>query len=80
MARQPNPSQVDLEKVSGNNTALYQREELPPPGIPVPTHVYPLQIDDGVLTEAEVDTALCSLRVNMAGEHMHLRDNQSIRG
>ena len=76
LARQPNPSHADLEKVSGDNTALYQREKLSPLGRPVPTHVYPLQIDDGVSTEAEVDAAVYRLRVNMAGDHMHLQANQ----
>ena len=66
-ARQPNTSLKDLKKVSGDYAALYQREEPSPTRRPVPIHVVSFQIDDRVLTEAEVEAAVRLLRVNRVG-------------
>ena len=73
-ARQPNPLRADLEKVSRYYAAPYQREDLSPPGRPVPTHVTPFQIDDRFLKEAEAEAKFCLLRMNNSGVHMHLKD------
>ena len=55
MERQPNPSWEDLEMISGDYAALYQREDPYPPGRSFFTHVAPFQIDDKIPTEAEVE-------------------------
>ena len=72
-ARQPNSLWLNLEKVSWCNAALYQKEYLSPPGIPVLIHVDPFQIDSGVTMEAEVKASVRFMRVNRAGVHMHLQ-------
>ena len=46
-----------------------------PPERTVPTHVYPLQIDNGVLTEAELEAAVRWLRMDRAGDNSNLRAN-----
>ena len=73
LARQLNPSQADLEKVSWDYSALYQWEDPSPPGRPVPTHVSPFKIDNGVSIEAEVEAEVPQLRVNRAGGHTNLQ-------
>ena len=67
---------MDLEKVYMDYAVLYCREDPPPTGIPFPNHVAPFKIDNRVPTEAEVETAVCRLRLNRAGVHMHLRSEQ----
>ena len=42
MEQQLNPSRADLEKISGNHAALYQREDPPPPGAATPKPFFPL--------------------------------------
>ena len=59
--------------VSGDYAALYQREDLPPPGSPSPTHVYPLQIKNRVPTEAGVEAEVFWLRKNRSGGHTYLQ-------
>ena len=73
LVRQHNPTRVDLEKVYRYYIELHHWEETSPPGIPVATHIAPFQIDNGVLTEAEVETELHCLRVNRAGTYTHMR-------
>ena len=73
LVRQPNPSQVELEKVYRYYTELHHWEETSPSGIPVATDINPFKIDNGVLTEVEVEKEVHHLRVNRAGTHTHLR-------
>ena len=51
----------------GYYAALYQHEKPPPPlGRPLLIHVAPFQIKDGVLSEAEVEAAVLSIKQNKA--------------
>ena len=72
-ASQPNPSCEDLEKVYRYYATLYQQEDQSPTERPVPTHISPFQINNGVLTEEEVVAAVRQLRVNSAAGHTHLQ-------
>ena len=74
-ARAPNPSWVDMDKVTGYYAALYRREDLTPPGGPVMTHVMSFMIKDDVPTEADVEAAVRCLCQNKAGVHMQLRSD-----
>ena len=57
-SRQPNPSREDLAKISGEYDVLYQRKDHYLPGHPLPTHISPFQIEDGVLSEEVVEMAV----------------------
>ena len=51
--RAPNPSQDNMEKVTGDFRNLYQREESQPPVITLENHVDPLQVNDSTSSETE---------------------------
>ena len=48
LEQQPNPSRADLAKVSRDYYTLYQRDYPSPPGRPLPIHISPFQIEDGL--------------------------------
>ena len=66
-ARSPKPSWTDTDNVRGDFHTLYQREEPHNPGIPLATHVDPVQVNDATPSEAEVEAAVCCLRPLKAG-------------
>ena len=60
-------------KVMRDYTALYQREDLTPPGRPVPTHFTLLRINDDTHTEVEVEVEVRHLRLKKLCYQTHLR-------
>ena len=68
----PNPSRTDTEKVRGYFHTLYQSKEPQLPGIPLATHVDPVQVNDKTPLKAEVEAAIFRLRPFKAGRHTHL--------
>ena len=69
----PNPSWADMEKVTGFFWTLYQKEELQPLGIPLTTHMDPVQFNYPKPLKAEVEAAFRCLRPFKAGGHTHIR-------
>ena len=61
-----------MEKVRGDFQTLYQREEPHPPGLPLATHVEPVQVNDVTPLEAEVETEFRRLHPLKSGRHAHL--------
>ena len=56
----------------GDYADLYHRENPPPPGQYVPTHVTPFNIDDATITEVKIKAEVRRLRRNRACGHIHL--------
>ena len=54
MARQPNPSRVDLSNISGDYDTMFQSEDPSPLWRPIPIHIEPFQVEDGVTSDVEV--------------------------
>ena len=54
LARQPNPSRVDLSDISRDYAAMFQREDPSPLWRPIPIHIEPFQVEDGVTSDVEV--------------------------
>ena len=67
-----NPSCTDMDKVRGDFQTLYQREDPHTPGLPLETHVDPVQVNYLTPSEADVETAIRRLRSLKAGVHTHL--------
>ena len=61
----PNPYRSDTEKVMG--------AEPHPPGIPLETHVDPLQVNNDTPLEAEVEAVVCCMHLFKSGGHTHRR-------
>ena len=63
-----------MEKVRGDFQTLYQREETPPPGLPLVTHVDLAEVSYNISleAEAEVEALVQRLRPHRAGGHTHL--------
>ena len=70
--RAPNPSRTNMEKFRGDFQTLYQSEEPHPPGIPLATHMDPVQLNDETPSEAEVEAAVRRVCPLKAGKHTHL--------
>ena len=62
-----------MENVRGDFQTLYQQEDPHPPGIPLETHVEPVQVNNATPSEAEMETVVRILRPLKAGGHTHLR-------
>ena len=63
---------VNTEKVMGDYSTLYQRQEPTHTGRPVPTHVMKFRINNDIPREADVEAEVPHLLLNKAGGHMHL--------
>ena len=71
-ARELNPSETDMEKFRGDFQTLYQKEETHTPGLPLTTHVKPVNMNNNIPLEAEVEAAVCRLCPHRAVGHTHL--------
>ena len=62
-----------MEKVRGDFQTLYQREETPPPGLPLVTHVDLAEVSYNISleAEAEVEALVQRLRPHRAGRITH---------
>ena len=69
LGRQPHTSHTDLDKVLGDNVALYHQEEPSPTGRTIPTHTIPFYIDDETPTEGDIEAALRKMTRNREGGH-----------
>ena len=72
-ARAPNLSRTDMEKVGGDFQTLYQWEDPHTPGLPLSTHVDPVQENDTTPSDSEVETMVRCLCPLKAVRHTHLR-------
>ena len=71
-ARAPKPSRAYMEKVKGDFHTLYQLEYIHTPGLPLATHMEPVQVNDATPSEVEVEAAVRHLRPLKADGHTHL--------
>ena len=63
--RPPPPARDTLRRVTAEREKLYNW--VPPPGDTIPVTIEPLEVEDGVPSEAEVEWAVKRLRNNRAG-------------
>ena len=61
-----------MEKVRGDFQTLYQLEYIHTPGLPLATHMEPVQVNDATPSEVEVEAAVRHLRPLKADGHTHL--------
>ena len=62
-----------MEKAKGDFQTLYQRKKPHPPGLSLDTHVNSDEVNDEVLSYAEVEAAVRRLPPHRAGGHINLR-------
>ena len=62
-----------MENVRGDFQTLYQQEDPHPPGIPLETHVEPVQVNNATPSDAEVGVSACLKWAQATYYCLHLR-------